>query len=870
MAIRTYKVTLDSKNTIAPDPVYLRQGDKTGAVVIDATLMDNGSPVSLSGLTPMFKANTADGQAVIAESTGFTVTDSANGNFTYQVPNALSAVPGKIKTAYFSLSDADGSESTFDVAFIIKAAVDISQGQAEDYITIIDGTLNSLHKQIEAMNTDIQTVLNAYNQGDFYNKSETDSKDGATLSSAKTYTDNSLSGIVALPETFANLAEIKAKYPSGKNGLMVAADNGHKYIWANNVWTDAGVYQSVGIAEKSITIDKLAGNAQQTIFTPSGDGLPNYDTTTQMLDFNCITDQAYFQVGNKIINLPLNSVVKSSLDITTTNKLIFNIDSNEFSFIAWSTIPKSSEMLLGTIRRNNESPTSAYYWQGSFDITIDGRQWNQSDIPARTIFAPGNGKKPNFDTTTRQFDFGSTAGTTPTIQMGTKVIPIPKGTIAYPTDGAMKANTLRVVYNVYNSTAQVVAWNEVLPPNTVIVCLVVYNYPVNPFISGGFPYTIDGNDPNLIQGNADYVPSMDGLPTFDVGTKILDLNCYTDQGYFVYNGKSYVVPLGTKIAATKFTTTKFTFRPSDMTFYAHAFTDDIPFGEVLFLSIRIGNHNNETVTTGMVPVDIIGQSFKLNATDNPIDAKIKGINHRGFNIVAPEESRSAYLLSKRNGYHHWEGDINWTKDNVPMMIHDLAINRTARNLDGSEISATTNLTDILYQDLANYDFGIVKGERFKGEPLLTFEELVKLARYNDVFLHIEFKYEFTQEQVQMLHNIVVKYNMLDRIGWQAFGWDWLKPMMNLEPNGQYELLSWGVTDDYFNKMAALKTNTNTIIASQYAAVSVDDVQKIADKGYPIYLWTVDDGDTVRKFRDIGMVEGIMTNGAINVADELAK
>ncbi len=164
MAIRTYKVTLDSKNTIAPEPVYLRQGDKTGAVVIDATLMDNGAPVSIDGLTPMFKANTADGQAVIADSTGFNIVNESAGEFTYQVPNALSSVPGKITTAYFSLSDADGSESTFDVAFIIKAAVDISQGQAEDYITIIDGTLNPLQKKIDYMNTDIKTVLNAYNR----------------------------------------------------------------------------------------------------------------------------------------------------------------------------------------------------------------------------------------------------------------------------------------------------------------------------------------------------------------------------------------------------------------------------------------------------------------------------------------------------------------------------------------------------------------------------------------------------------------------------------------------------------------------------------------------------------------------------------
>lgn len=69
-----------------------------------------------------------------------------------------------------------------------------------------------------------------------------------------------LNSITVVPETFANLAEIKAKYPSGKNGLMVAADNGHKYIWANNVWADAGVYQAVGIDENEINttmVDKI-------------------------------------------------------------------------------------------------------------------------------------------------------------------------------------------------------------------------------------------------------------------------------------------------------------------------------------------------------------------------------------------------------------------------------------------------------------------------------------------------------------------------------------------------------------------------------------------------------------------------------------
>jgi len=144
MAIRTYKVTLDSKNYIAPEPVLLRQGDKTGAVVIDATLMDNGYPVSLSGLTPSFMANTADGKAVVSDTTGFTIVDSSGGEFTYQVPSQLGSVPGKIKIAYFSFTDASGNQSTFDIAFNVYPAADMTQDSAKDWISNLSEIINTI------------------------------------------------------------------------------------------------------------------------------------------------------------------------------------------------------------------------------------------------------------------------------------------------------------------------------------------------------------------------------------------------------------------------------------------------------------------------------------------------------------------------------------------------------------------------------------------------------------------------------------------------------------------------------------------------------------------------------------------------------
>lgn len=52
--------------------------------------------------------------------------------------------------------------------------------------------------------------------------------------------------ISSVPETFANLSALQATYPNGKTGLFVTADTGHKFIWANGGWSDAGFYQAVG------------------------------------------------------------------------------------------------------------------------------------------------------------------------------------------------------------------------------------------------------------------------------------------------------------------------------------------------------------------------------------------------------------------------------------------------------------------------------------------------------------------------------------------------------------------------------------------------------------------------------------------------
>lgn len=178
MAIRTYEITLDAKNDILPEIIFGRQGDKTGAVQINGTIIDGGVPYNLTGKSLVFKATTAKGTAVVVDSNNFNIVDASNGKFTYLIPNALWNEAGRIDNAYFSVYDDNEAqaESTLGLIFVVKKAIDMTQESANDYITIVDQTLQSLTANIGKLQNQVNAITNAYEAGEFYNKSEIDTK----------------------------------------------------------------------------------------------------------------------------------------------------------------------------------------------------------------------------------------------------------------------------------------------------------------------------------------------------------------------------------------------------------------------------------------------------------------------------------------------------------------------------------------------------------------------------------------------------------------------------------------------------------------------------------------------------------------------
>lgn len=142
--------------------------------------------------------------------------------------------------------------------------------------------------------------------------------------------EDKLSQMSLQPEAFENEAALKAKYPNGKPGIMVTVDTGHKYIWANSTWTDAGIYQSVGIAENGLDLTKISFDASKLIgwdenrinISPTG-----IQATGTPITITFSKDCVWTLSGNMVNYLTSETVEKTIpdgyalyLDITKANK----------------------------------------------------------------------------------------------------------------------------------------------------------------------------------------------------------------------------------------------------------------------------------------------------------------------------------------------------------------------------------------------------------------------------------------------------------------------------------------------------------------------------------------------------------------------
>jgi glycerophosphoryl diester phosphodiesterase len=119
------------------------------------------------------------------------------------------------------------------------------------------------------------------------------------------------------------------------------------------------------------------------------------------------------------------------------------------------------------------------------------------------------------------------------------------------------------------------------------------------------------------------------------------------------------------------------------------------------------------------------------------------IAHRGHCVGAPEQTLAAYSLAIDLGASMLEADLRFSRDGVPVMMHDADIVRTT---NGKGLVA-----ELAWADLRELDAGSWFAPRFSSERIPRLDDLFDLAMQRGIALCIEAKGKGADNHQAALH-----------------------------------------------------------------------------------------------------------------------
>lgn len=139
-------LSLDVTKTGIQNPlIKVRQGDG-GFETLRTTVTANGEPMDLQGWTITFMGTTAGNHKIVDGNV--TLVEAPNGIFDYTPSKAWGMDIGDFKIAYFKFVKGDGSASSANFRVSVIEAVDLTQEEAQNYISVVDTTIATINKQL--------------------------------------------------------------------------------------------------------------------------------------------------------------------------------------------------------------------------------------------------------------------------------------------------------------------------------------------------------------------------------------------------------------------------------------------------------------------------------------------------------------------------------------------------------------------------------------------------------------------------------------------------------------------------------------------------------------------------------------------------
>lgn len=150
--------------------------------------------------------------------------------------------------------------------------------------------------------------------------------------------------------------------------------------------------------------------------------------------------------------------------------------------------------------------------------------------------------------------------------------------------------------------------------------------------------------------------------------------------------------------------------------------------------------------------------YSLFGAYAPAKEAVKVIGHRGYSFRYLENTEEAFTGAAKHGFAGAETDVRVTKDGVLVCSHNSAVLLS----DGTEME----IADHTYAELTEKPLRNLKS--LKKLYLCPFETYLRIMAENDMICFIEFKGEFSDENIEKAFNMAREIYDLSRCPLQSY------------------------------------------------------------------------------------------------------
>lgn len=330
-----------NKTGIQNTSIKVRQGDG-GFETLHTTVTSNGEPMDLQGWTITFMGTTAGNHKII--DANVKIVEAPNGIFEYTPSKAWGMDIGYFKIAYFKFVKGDGSTSSANFRVNVIEAIDLTQEEARNYISVVDATIAETREHLENSLADVSSSVTA--------TSVAASSMAVNVSSVASSAADNVNGVASNAIESVNVVA-----SSTVNNVNVNASNAIDKVDAA---TSSYANEIDGVATNAV--DKIGSAA-------SGASL----ATSRAIDkVNSVASSAVNQVNTTYSNA-VNQVNSAASSATSqANSAASNVSS-----VASSAVSNVSSVAAGVVDKlNNIKVGGRNLVLGTSENVVQANDWN--------------------------------------------------------------------------------------------------------------------------------------------------------------------------------------------------------------------------------------------------------------------------------------------------------------------------------------------------------------------------------------------------------------------------------------------------------------------------------------------------------------